>query len=782
MNKKKSAGYPFRCVLSFRPFINYLKQIEKNSESTSFTAEILEEIIEQAPELLEPVEDMAVLDACQESILKLMSLMFPPVVQENEMICAALPSTFQQVFITPSFQQIFLKEGACFQCQHDMPEEHMDQARIIEAYLIIMEKCFQIECGCDYPVVYDVLDPETGLDRYFKMECDFRFMDVHPLKSLPDYSEAMIKDIRENYTEPEVLAKYINPDNFELHGFTIYRPVDITQSQVLMAIEHDLTDHYSAISEKGFLRLRQRLRTYFRIPDLMVNLTAIQKDKVLLLNSGTEMTHQCIFADSRHINISRFAGTLYEKVVKEGKILRIFDIRKENIDQNTADIMFDPETRSLLLAPLEDQGKPIGILYIGSPRVGELCPLSELLMTRIQPLFTLAIRRALEELDNRIERVIKNQFTAIHPVVEWRFHDSVLDYLEKLRTGDVADFAPIIFRNVFPIYGGSDIRGSTNQRNEATKKDLAEHLNLALDVIRGAGKARDLPFFGELEGCIRMHLDRISGSITTADEASIIQFLLKEVESVFKHLKKFGTDVTSAIDVYESAIDSNVKTVYRLRKSFEDSVFQLNERLASYLDNEDAVAQKLFPHYFERHRTDGVDYLIYIGDSLVEGGGYNNIYLKNLRLWQLQVSCGLAWHTEQLKSSLTVPLDTAHLILIQNSPLSLRFRFDEKRFGVDGAYDIQHEIIKSRIDKAVVKDRNERLTQPGKIAVVYTHPEEAKEMMRHIEYLRSEKWLTDEIESFDLEPLPGVHGLKAIRAGINLESKALSERAEGVMV
>jgi hypothetical protein len=126
----------------------------------------------------------------------------------------------------------------------------------------------------------------------------------------------------------------------------------------------------------------------------------------------------------------------------------------------------------------------------------------------------------------------------------------------------------------------------------------------------------------------------------------------------------------------------------------------------------------------------------------MEDGHFNEIYLKNLRLWQLKLACGMAWHTEQLKSSLKVPLDTAHLILVQDTPLSIRFRFDEKRFDVDGAYDVRHEIIKSRLDKAFVKGGGERLTQPGKIAIVYSHPEEAKEMRHHIEFLQSEGYLT----------------------------------------
>jgi hypothetical protein len=61
-------------------------------------------------------------------------------------------------------------------------------------------------------------------------------------------------------------------------------------------------------------------------------------------------------------------------------------------------------------------------------------------------------------------------------------------------------------------------------------------------------------------------------------------------------------------------------------------------------------------------------------------------------------------------------MDT-HLIIMSQAPLSIRFRFDEKRFDVDGAHNIAREIVKSRIEKTMVKDGKERLTQPQRIAM-----------------------------------------------------------------
>ena len=127
------------------------------------------------------------------------------------------------------------------------------------------------------------------------------------------------------------------------------------------------------------------------------------------------------------------------------------------------------------------------------------------------------------------------------------------------------------------------------------------------------------------------------------------------------------------------------------------------------------------------------------------------MYLRNLRLWQLMVTCGIARRTEAILPRLTVPLVTTHLVLAHHSPLSIRFRFDERRFDVDGAYNVRYEVIKKRIDKALVHETGERVTQPRKLAIVYSQPAEAVEYRTYLEYLGARGYVTGEIEDLALD-------------------------------
>ena len=87
--------------------------------------------------------------------------------------------------------------------------------------------------------------------------------------------------------------------------------------------------------------------------------------------------------------------------------------------------------------------------------------------------------------------------------------------------------------------------------------------------------------------------------------------------------------------------------------------------------------------------------------------------------------------TSKLVPELPIPLETAQLILVHDDPLAIRFRADEKKFDVDGAYNIRYEIVKKRIDKAYIKNSEERLTQPGKIAIVYA-PKKRFPLMKYL--------------------------------------------------
>jgi len=373
------------------------------------------------------------------------------------------------------------------------------------------------------------------------------------------------------------------------------------------------------------------------------------------------------------------------------------------------------------------------------------------------------VKRSMDELGNRIQAVIKEKCTAIHPVVEWRFRKAVLNSLE----GGMGEMEPIVFRDVHPFYALADIRGSSTNRAWSIQVDLLHQLGLAQSILETAHRVRPMAILDQLRHKVERQAAAVEVSLRSGDEAGLIAFLRTEVESLFSYLESYGPEVRERIEAYRAAIDPQLGAVGTKRRAFEQSVAMLNEAISGYLDAEERVAQDTCPHYFEKQRTDGVDYSMYAGPSLLESGEFAPLHLKNLRLWQVMVACGIAVAAERIKPRLPDPLEITSLILVQHTPLAISFRFDEKRFDVDGAYNARYEILKKRIDKAVVKGSTERVTQPGKIAIVYSQSSEAAEYRDYISYLQAQGYLLDEVEMLDLEDLQGVSGLRALRVTVN---------------
>ncbi len=771
--------YPFRAVLSFSPLLEYIEKMAADHEGRMgcVSSEFLKAIIRNR-ELNGRIDDVSVLERHSDLVRAMMHLVFSPLAWERDAVAAVVPFSIQPVFISPLFRKLFLDERGRMKGEVILEDFNLDKARVIRAYMFILRKFYGLKLKMDYPVVHKVEDPETGLDVFFQFDLDFRFVDVRALKKPQPLTPSQREMVVDHIAEPEVIREIIPPEDFELQGFSVIRAVDVTESVVISSLQRDLIDQESLTSKKGFLRIQQRLRTLFRRPDLIAGLAALHNDQVLLVNSGCELVRNCIFADSRHISKEAFRKSAYAQAVNSGKIVRVPDIEKEAWRKQYRQEMMTGEVRSCIVAPLHFEGRCVGTLDVGSPLPGDMNALDELVMAQLQPIFAIAVKKALDELEHQVQEIIKQKCTAIHPTVEWAFRKAAFKYLDRMRLGHPAVMEPIVFKNVYSLYGISDIRGSSIARNRAIQGDLDLHLDLGRKVLKEALKIRPMLTLQELDMKLESLSRRIESGLGTGDERLVVGFLKNELEPVFVHLEGLGSPVDQAIANYKKSLDPVMHTVYNLRRDFEESVAALNDRLTTYLDRQEARLQATLPHYFERHRTDGVDYIIYTGRSLVENGHFNKLFLKELRIWQLKVACGMAWHTEQMKSDLKVPLDTTHLILVQDTPLSIRFRYDEKRFDVDRAYDVRQEIIKSRLDKATVKGTGERLTQPGKIAIVYSQASEALDVESHLDFLQHRGYLEKDYEYLELESLQGVQGLKALRVKVRLDSDLLARRAD----
>ncbi len=430
--------------------------------------------------------------------------------------------------------------------------------------------------------------------------------------------------------------------------------------------------------------------------------------------------------------------------------------------------------RSAGLIPLLHEDEVIGILELTSRRPEELHPSSARKLADLLAPLTIAAQRVMDENQGRIERTIKTHCTAIHPSVAWRFEEAAYRYNAELMETGTAQFEDIVFERVHPLYGAMDIRGSSVSRNTAIQSDLMAHLDLARATLARIYAYHPMPIADYYDSALVKFRAVVEKGLRSGDEISVIDFLHTRVEPFLDYVRDHmpipvEEGDLEPIESYYANMDSSMRILYKRRKDYEDSVSLINESLGTLVDQEEVEAQAIFPHYFEKYKTDGVEYNIYIGQAMTRSLAFDEVQLRNMRLWQLQLMCKMARRAEELVPSMKVPLRTTPLVLVHASPLTIHFSTESKQFEVEGSYNIRYEIIKKRIDKATIKGTSERLTQPGQLAVIYTQDKERDEYQRYFEYLTEKGFLRGEVERLELDDLQGVHGLRALRAPIVLD-------------
>ncbi|WP_066509056.1 hypothetical protein [Rufibacter sp. DG15C] len=761
--------FPFKAHFSLIPIITYWQNEQTGCRSSfSLCADEIKRQLKAAPELLQPITDLSILEKHQCLIDLLMTAIFPPATQEVEAIGTVGPLYDASFYHTDLFKQIILTDQNHLKRPLNIDENRMLFNRVRMVYFLVLEKFYGVQVPHEEFLIYTVPDYQLGLYRHFNVEINTQFLEITARHELPELAESDIQFMLDNIRDMDLWMQALPPELFEISGFYTLHLVDVTVQEVLSSLKNDLLERDVMLAPDRFEQLQEKVRIFFKRPHLQLGVAAFHKNRSTFVNFGNKINHSFLLQSDP--DSSSYAGfkSIYDNLVRDGKPLVIKDVSvTQLLPDGVREEMLGMGIKNIILALLRYGDEPIGILELGSPNPGDLDNFSLAKMDQFLPLFAVAVNRNSEEVESRVQAVIREKFTAIHPVLEWRFREAALNMLNKAnQLNGPAEMEPIVFKDVYPLYAVADVRSSSTERNTAIQGDLAEHLHLAERILKKAIEVHTLPILDELRFSVSKHLRQLKKGVLLQDGILIFEMLRTQVEPMFTFLEATHEDLVPYIQNYRNAMDPQLGILYKRRKAFEESLTLINETISNYIEQEELKAQEMYPHYFEKFKTDGVEFNIYVGSSLEEKQPFDIMFLRNLRLWQLMVMCEVTRLTAALKPQLEVPLETTQLILMHSQPLAIRFRQDERKFDVDGAYNIRYEIVKKRVDKALVRTTDERLTQPGKIAIVYSQAREANEYLEYIEYLQNKNILTDDVEQLEIEDLQGVSGLKALRVKV----------------
>lgn len=777
MNYNMEQELPLRQQVGFNKLLERYDQMAKSNDPYwRGRARYILDAQEPYPELREGFTDLSLLAKHEEVIHTILQDTFSELLGSNEIKVAALP--YNNVIYNGSqrFQQILADAGPGFIPKIRNQEQGVDY---IMACAVILNHYYGYKLDFRRPYFYDIPD-KNGVMRHYRILYNADFMEILPTEKAKELTPKDIDELLENRDNLALWKEKFPPQSYISRGFVISNMFDVTVEHAISEIKSNLIENSKWRNDNFVAGLQETFKSFFNIPDIKVGFSVYNKeldqferaagkniDSFLLCDNGT--------ADCRKL----LCNSSYDTLLNQNKFFAITDVEKYfNLSEGKAPYknLFDKGFKSAIFAPVLHEGQLLGVLELVSNKVNELNNVNATKLLDIMPFIASAVRRSKIEEENRIDAIIQKECTSVHPSVYWLFQEEAKRFMGDEQRGGQPSFKEIALKKVYPLYGQTDISGSSQARNKAIQCDLMIELSEINHILTEACKKNKLPVYEELMFRVNNHIDEIKEVLHTNSEQAIFEFVKDEIHPVFEHLRRSDDELGNLIREYESHIDEVTESYYDHRRNYDESVMLINKKLASVLDKRQVEAQGMYPHYFERFKTDGVEHNMYIGNSITKNNNFNPLFINNLRLWQLQVICEMENAYYALKPKLPIQLDVASLILVYNTSLSIRFRMDEKRFDVDGTYNARYEVIKKRIDKSFIKGSTERLSQPGKLAIVYSQKKDELEYLRYIRFLRSKGYLGHGMEIVEIDGLQGVTGLKAIRIEILYSSSQGSDK------
>lgn len=770
-------------ILNFRPFVDHIKTMrDKTNDHKKYFLSYIIEQFEKHPALLTSVDPDQMKSF--EPLMELVYNSFSRMVEDEEEKLWALNLPMQPTIFYCTNAMFDLISG-----QENKSGLHrtpcigtivLEGDPVEYFYSIILEKCYGLGSFFSREIVHCRENSKTGLTQYFKEELDLRFINIQVNNSLPEFKIEQLQAGIDKAEKLRLVKEMLPLSMFTFEGFGITVMTEVSVKYAVENIKSFILNKEHHTSENYFSNVIHWLKIIVESNEVEFGLLPVlHVNNKLVFNEG-------LYVNSIMANAARKSGMekdkylrLIDKFFNNPQILFFNNVSPELEEKNaylkmlSADDIF-----SYALIPVYLGEALVGVLEVYSRKN---ITINEALIAKLDPVMQLLsqlLQNGINEFYDNIDKVIKEQFTSIQPSVQWKFNEAAWHYLRDMQgEAKVVEIDDISFEEVYPLYGAIDIRNSTLERNEALNKDLQVQYTTLIEMLE---KLKLQTAFGLIDEKIFMCKKWLAQMTQPGfnDLIQVTDFTENNIIPFLDDFKSGNKEYATLINEYFNCIEETGGEGFGNRSKLEKSMSIVVNSVNTLLGKMQREVQQSYPSYFEKFRTDGVEYDIYIGQSIAPEKPFSDIYLKNLRLLQLNSMAAITKFTANLSERLPVNIQTTQLIFIHSQPINIKFRKDEKRFDVEGAYNIRYHVVKKRIDKVNIKDTEERLTQPNKIALVYINQQDAEEYMGYISYLQEQGILSDDLEQLDLEELQGVNGLKALRVGVQLKEGELSNTAE----
>lgn len=751
-------------------FCNLYKELQSKMGSNGLSSSVYNFVCERINEIEKNTAPLSLdnIQAYQEAIELVYSLSNPFSNKEDVAWAMATPNPSTIIAGTPYMYELL---GYTL-----VPTTEQDTLSIYKEiewpnsllYGLVLERLYGMPVKAR-PLIFEYVN-KHAVKKYVELKVDFSLVSVTAKSDLPviDFSCVRQRDIL-THRDIQPLLDSIHLDNFCFEGISIVQIEDCTEKFIMESIQLMIANLSSYNRSSLYAELSQRITSILDHPAISSSLFPI-----LTLN-GVPILKQ-------EVSENNLLFRDYQEDVSQSAIAELYDyIQSPSIlsygvhpdfDTTIPEVLHSikkEEVKSYICCPLQYHDKVVGFVELYARESAILTPA---VLTRLSPFFPILTQLSSDlglEFKNRLDTVILQNFTALQPAVQWRFNQSAALHLKKQDENGDAEISveAITFKDVYPLYGLIDVKDSTLLRNLAFRKDNKSRLNRLKQLIEYIPQ-ESYPDTAALRSFLHQ-ISVIENWLLTDRMVEfmpdITTFFQVEVPTFVLTLPWLDPKLDKELDLYAKELG---KDPYQ--ESFELSLQMVNTTISKELEKLNNFVQDNFPSYFEKFRTDGLDYDIYVGQSISPYTAFDQSYLRLFRKQQIISMVHICHAIQDLQASLPIAMSTTQLIFVHSTPIDLSFRADERRFDVEGSYNIRYHMIKKRIDKVLVKGTNQRLVQPGMIAIVVHGNQELFALIDDLYSLADKGLISQNIEMLELDELQGISGLIALRVRVCLAS------------
>ncbi len=568
----------------------------------------------------------------------------------------------------------------------------------------------------------------------------------HCWATAPDPS-AVMNQLYGDDTPLQAVLEQLSPQTYQASGTILIEGVDITEREVAQRLIQLLLDRESILEPTRFHQVNVLMQRLFRAQDSLI--LTVENDVARIY---TDLDAP-IWTETLYPVATLQASPLFQTAC-DGKVLPVPNLMPPWATP-FEQVLGDRGAKSVLMLPLMVQSPQLqissrlfGLVALVSDQVDGFDTIDQHHAETLVPALIVAMRQT-----------VQDGFSNIHPSVRWRFEEEA----ERRSLGLPPQ--AITFTNVYPLYGISDIRGSSKARNQSIQTDLLAQLRLGLAVVDAIAATDAGAFIQQLRLDVITHIEDLEQSVTVDAEVTLVRYLQRHLEDHFDYFRQCGPAAAAAIATYLAAQNPDHGCVYNARAAYDQMIHHINQALMETWQQQQRTMQQITRHYCDIEATDGIDHMMYVGASI--DGTFTDFHLHSLRYEQLRAVCACARTSFALKAHHDTEMDITHLVLVQDTTVDITHDENTERlFEVRGTRDTRYEIVKKRIDKAIDAYAQTRITQPGCLTLVYSTVEEWSEYQEYVRYLQREGWVDLPVEQGSVEPLQGVTGLKFARVRV----------------